>query len=30
MTNRKTHDPTVESNERLYEFFEHFLKPAGK
>jgi hypothetical protein len=30
MTNRKTHDPTEESNERLYEFFEHFLKPKGK
>jgi hypothetical protein len=29
MTNRKTHDPTDESNERLYEFFEHFLK-TGK
>jgi Dienelactone hydrolase family len=26
MTNRKTHDPTEESNERLYEFFEHFLR----
>jgi hypothetical protein len=26
MTNRKTHDPTVESNELLYTFFEHFLK----
>ena len=26
MTNRKTHDPTEESNERLYEFFQHFLK----
>ncbi|MBO0700634.1 MAG: dienelactone hydrolase family protein [Zavarzinella sp.] len=26
MTNRKTHDPTEDSNERLYEFFEHFLK----
>jgi len=26
MTNRKTHDPTEESNDRLYEFFEHFLK----
>jgi hypothetical protein len=25
MTNRKTHDPTEESNERLYEFFEHWL-----
>ena len=30
MTNRKTHDPTEESNERLYEFFEHVLKPKGK
>jgi hypothetical protein len=30
MTNRKTHDPTEESNDRLYEFFEHFLKPKGK
>lgn len=30
MTNRKTHDPTEESNERLYEFFEHFLKAPGK
>jgi hypothetical protein len=27
MTNRKTHDPTEESNQRLYEFFEFFLKP---
>jgi hypothetical protein len=26
MTNRKTHDPTEESNEVLYTFFEHFLK----
>jgi hypothetical protein len=26
MTNRKTHSPTVESNEVLYLFFEHFLK----
>ena len=26
MTNRPKHDPTEESNERLYEFFEHFLK----
>lgn len=25
MTNRPTHDPTPESNERLYTFFEHFL-----
>ncbi|HEX3152865.1 MAG TPA: sialidase [Gemmataceae bacterium] len=30
MTNRKTHDPTEESNERLYEFFEHFLKVTEK
>jgi hypothetical protein len=30
MTNRKTHDPTEESNARLYEFFEHFLKPTRK
>jgi dienelactone hydrolase len=27
MTNRKTHSPTEESNEQLYSFFEHFLKP---
>jgi Acetyl xylan esterase (AXE1) len=26
MTTRKTHDPTDESNEVLYTFFEHFLK----
>jgi hypothetical protein len=26
MTNRKSHDPTEESNERLYEFFQHFLQ----
>ena len=25
MTNRPTHDPTPESNEVLYLFFEHFL-----
>jgi dienelactone hydrolase len=30
MTNRKMHDPTEESNEQIYAFFEHFLKPAGK
>jgi dipeptidyl aminopeptidase/acylaminoacyl peptidase len=29
MTNREGHSPTVESNEQLYRFFEHFLKPAG-
>ena len=28
MTNRPTHDPTPESNEQIYAFFEHFLKPA--
>jgi hypothetical protein len=27
MTNRKGHDPTTESNEQMYAFFEHFLKP---
>ena len=27
MTNRKTHAPTEESNEQIYLFFEHFLKP---
>jgi dipeptidyl aminopeptidase/acylaminoacyl peptidase len=26
MTNRKGHSPTVESNEQIYRFFEHFLK----
>ncbi len=26
MTNRKTHDPTEESNEVMYLFFEYFLK----
>ena len=29
MTNRPTHGPTPESNEVLYRFFEHFLKPGG-
>jgi hypothetical protein len=29
MTNRSTHDPTPESNERIYAFFEHFLKSAS-
>ena len=28
MTNRPAHQPTVESNEQIYAFFEHFLKPA--
>jgi hypothetical protein len=27
MTNRSTHDPTPESNEQIYAFFEHFLRP---
>ena len=26
MTNRPQHDPTEESNEQIYQFFEHFLK----
>jgi hypothetical protein len=26
MTNRPRHDPTEESNEHIYRFFEHFLK----
>ena len=30
MTNRKTHDPTPESNEQLVEFFERFLKRAER
>ena len=28
MSNRPKHDPTPESNELIYHFFEHFLKPA--
>jgi len=28
MTNRPKHDPTRESNEQIYRFFEHFLQPA--
>ena len=28
MTNRKGHTPTDESNEQMYLFFEHELKPA--
>jgi dienelactone hydrolase len=28
MTNRKGHSPTTESNEQIYLFLEHFLKPA--
>ncbi|MFK5920950.1 MAG: sialidase, partial [Verrucomicrobiota bacterium] len=30
MTNRPKHDPTVESNEHIYQFFEHFLMPGGE
>lgn len=30
MTNRPTHDPTVESNEAIYRFFEHFLGTAKR
>jgi hypothetical protein len=26
MTNRETHDPTPQSNEQIYAFFEHFLQ----
>ncbi len=28
MTNRPDHPPTPESNEQIYTFFEHFLKPG--
>lgn len=28
MSNRPKHDPTPESNEQIYRFFEHFLKPT--
>lgn len=27
MSNRPKHDPTPESNQQIYEFLEHFLKP---
>jgi dienelactone hydrolase len=27
MTNRKEHSPNAKSNEQIYRFFEHFLKP---
>jgi hypothetical protein len=27
MTNRPAHSPTAESNEQIYLFFAHFLKP---
>jgi len=29
MTNRKTHAPNPESNEQIYLFFQHFLKPKS-
>ncbi|MEW6304726.1 MAG: prolyl oligopeptidase family serine peptidase [Verrucomicrobiota bacterium] len=29
MTNRKDHSPNAESNEQIYSFFEHFLKPPS-
>jgi len=28
LTSRRGHDPTAESNEQMYLFFEHFLKPG--
>ena len=30
MTNRPAHDPTVESNEAIYRFFEHALGPTKR
>lgn len=30
MTNRPLHPPTAESNEQIYLFFEHFLKPSKR
>jgi hypothetical protein len=30
MTNRPAHQPTVESNEQIYLFFEHFLRPGKR
>ena len=30
MTNRDGHTPTPESNEQIYSFFEHFLKPGER
>lgn len=29
MSNRANHDPTPESNEQIYKFFEHYLRPRG-
>jgi hypothetical protein len=30
MTNRKTHAPTEESNDQIYQFFKRTLKPVGR
>jgi hypothetical protein len=30
MTNRPGHDPTAESNEQIYRFLEHVLKPGDR
>jgi hypothetical protein len=30
MSNRPRHDPTLESNEQIYTFLEHFLKPRSQ
>ena len=30
MTNRPGHDPTAESNEQIYRFLEHVLKPGNR
>jgi hypothetical protein len=32
LTSRPAHDPTTESNEQIYRFFEHFLRkgPTGE
>ncbi|EDY17767.1 conserved hypothetical protein [Chthoniobacter flavus Ellin428] len=30
LSTRPKHDPTPESNEQIYRFFEHFLKPSPK
>lgn len=30
MTNREKHDPNTESNDQIYQFFDHWLKPGPK
>ena len=30
MSNRPAHDPTAESNQQIYSFLEHFLKPHAE